>query len=411
MLHATPIGASTPSRGPRSPIATVPIDRPHPPPSSRRGSLPSPPWQAPRLAPPGAHLHTRAVRRRWPHVSLSLALGLAASALGAGTAADAQPGAAPPSARLPSRPGLWSRIVDPNGDEVRMLVAKARAAMLRADEARNGDEEWALEQRARFYRDAYNLLTYARKRAPENVEALAAFARAAEELGRTAEALEALERAAKLTGPERAPIEVVARLGALHLRAGDTERALRWLRLAQGPVPLHGNALEQAYAVIYFATVLAARGDVATAIHAIAAALPDRLHSHVSHETTILTFALAVLLDRDEQRAAAFEVLDHMQSALGAQYRPQIQLELARMRFWPAEDLHYYRALLYESFNQYVEARAEWALYAAAGQPAYRGRALDHIQAIDAQRRANAGSKPPQQPAPSSAIPRRLPVP
>jgi len=353
------------------------------------------------------------VRRRWPHVSISLALALAlaASALGAGTAADAQPGDEPPRARTPGRPGLWRRIVDPNGDEVRTLVAKARASMLRADEARNGDEEWALEQRARFYRDAYNLLAYARKRAPENVDALAAFARAAEELGRTAEAIEALERAAKLTSPERAPIEVVARLGALHLRAGDTERALRWLRLAQGPVPLHGNALEQAYAVIHYATVLAARGDVAAAIHAIAAALPERSRSQVSHETTILTFALAVLFDRDEQRAAAFEVLEHMQSTLGAQYRPQIQLELARMRFLPPEDLHYYRALLYESFNQYAEARAEWALYAAAGPPTYRGRALDHIQAIDAQRRATAGAKPPQQPAPASAIPRRLPVP
>jgi tetratricopeptide (TPR) repeat protein len=349
------------------------------------------------------------VRRRWPH--LALALALVASALGADASADDPLGPEPPRARATNRPGLWSRIVDPNGDEVRTLVAKARRAMSQADEARTGDEDWALEQRARFYRDAYNLTTYARKLAPENGEALAAFARAAEELGRTAEAIEALERAAKLAGTERAQLEVVARLGAMHLRAGDTERAIRWLRLAQGPVPLHGDALEQTYAVIHLATALAARGEVAAGLHAIAAALPERPPGQVSHETTLLTFALAVLYDRDEQRAAAFEVLDHQQSILGAQYRPQIQLELARMRFWPPEDLHYYRALLYESVDQYVEARAEWALYAAAGQPVYRARALDHIAAIDAQRRANAGPKPPQQPAPSSAIPRRLPVP
>jgi hypothetical protein len=78
------------------------------------------------------------------------------------------------------------------------------------------------------------------------------------------------------------------------------------------------------------------------------------------------------------------------------------------MRFLPPEDLHYYRALLYESVDRYVEARAEWALYAAAGQPTYRGRALDHIAAIDAQRRADPRPKPSHPSAPSRPFPRRL---
>jgi len=176
-------------------------------------------------------------------------------------------------------------------------------------------------------------------------------------------------------------------------------------------LPLVGDGLEQAYAIVHLATALAARGEMAAAIHAISSSLPERPLGRVSQEAMILTFALAVFYDRDEQRASAFEVLDHLQAALSAQYQPQLRLELARMRFLPPEDLHYYRALLYESLEQYIEARAEWALYAAAGQPAYRGRALDHIAAIDAQRRANPGAKPPQQPAPSRAIPRRLPRP
>lgn len=310
---------------------------------------------------------------------------------------------------------LWRRITDPNGDEVRTLLVKARLSMSRADDARAGDEDWAIEQRTRFYRDAYHLAAHARTLAPEHLEALATFARAAEELGRTGEAIAALEASVKLTGPDRAHADVVARLGALHLRAGDTERAIRWLRLAQGPVPTGGAGLERAYAVIHLATALAMRGELAAGVHALSGALPERPAGHVSPETTVLAFALAVLYDRDEQRAAAFEVLDHLQSNLSTQYQPQVALELARMRFLPPEDLHYYRALLYESADQYAEARAEWALYAAsgaaAGQPAYRGRALDHIGAIDAQRRANPGSKPPQQIAPSRAIPRRLPRP
>jgi hypothetical protein len=59
------------------------------------------------------------------------------------------------------------------------------------------------------------------------------------------------------------------------------------------------------------------------------------------------------------------------------------------MRFAPAEDQHYYQALLYEVMGNYTEARAEWALYAAADMP-YRARALEHIAAIDSLRRAPA---------------------
>jgi hypothetical protein len=53
---------------------------------------------------------------------------------------------------------------------------------------------------------------------------------------------------------------------------------------------------------------------------------------------------------------------------------------------------------LYEAVGSYPEARAEWALYAAVPDLPYRGRALDHIAAIDAQRRA---------PPPVSPVPRR----
>jgi hypothetical protein len=60
--------------------------------------------------------------------------------------------------------------------------------------------------------------------------------------------------------------------------------------------------------------------------------------------------------------------------------------------FAPVEDLHYYNALLYEVMGNYVEARAEWALYAAMGGR-YRARALEHVAAIDTLDRAPGGQR------------------
>lgn len=329
-----------------------------------------------------------------------LAAAAAAAALAAAGPALAKPRLEQPPASAPAHEDLWSRITDPHGDEVRLLVAKARLAMRRADDARTGEEDWAVDQRARFYRDAYSLAAHARALAPENPLALVAFARAAEELGRTGEAIAALELHARLAGPDPVGLEAAAHLGALYLRAGDLDRAIRWLRLAEGPLSPLSNDLDRACALVHLATALTGRGELPAAIHALVSALPERASGNTSREATLVGFALAVLYDRDEQRAAAFDVLDDLQAALGAQYQPELQLALARMPFVPPEELHYYRALLYESLDRYAEARAEWALYAAAGPP-FRARALDHVAAIDEQRRdAQTRKRLQQSPAP-----------
>lgn len=299
---------------------------------------------------------------------------------------------------------LWGQIADPHGAEVRSLVSKARTAMDRADEALGSDAEWAADERGRFYRDAYNLCVYARSLAPENIEALGAFARAADELGKTSEALQALQRSVRLTGADKASLDVVARLGTIHLRLGELDAAVRWLRLAQQPGAV--ASLDQAYALVHLATALAARGEMAAAIYTLTNALPDRTAGIGSPAATITAFALAVLYDRDEQRAAAFELLDQMQTTMSTMFQAHVQLALAQLPFAPAEDVHYFRALLYEVQGNYIEARAEWTHYAAAS-PRYRTRALDHVSAIDAQRRARRGAKP-LQPAP---ILRKLPTP
>lgn len=274
-------------------------------------------------------------------------------------------------------------MIEPHADEVNAIVSKARQLMAGPDAAT--DTDWAAEQRARFYRDARNLLAYARRLSPQNAEVLALLGRAADELGDTRGALEALEACVRVTGSDAAMIDVVSRLGAIAIRTGDLDGALRWLRLAQGPLT-QVNAL----AIVNLASVLAVKGDTAKAIDTLAGVMPaSMLGGDWTSERTLTTFALAVLYDRDEQRASAFAVIDSMQNGLGPQYAANVQNELARIRLPSPEDIFYYRGLLYESLGQYVEARTEWAHYVAVGEAAWRDRARAHIVAIDAQRRAN----------------------
>jgi tetratricopeptide (TPR) repeat protein len=318
---------------------------------------------------------------RWPWVfSIVLAAGTA----------HARP---EPEPQTPAASGdFWRDLIDPHGDEVNAIVSKARDLMSRPDHPLNGDTEWAVEHRTRFYRDARNMLAYARKLSPQNTEVLSLLGRAADELGDTKEAIDALETCARATGPDKVPIDVAGRLGAIYLRRGERDTAIRWLRLGQAPL-----SSVSVHAIINLANALAARGDATQAIDTLVTAIPSSMLGNYSNDVTLASFALAVLYDRDEQRAAAFTILDQMQNGLQQQYAVYVQNELAKLRLPNAEDIHYFRALLYESLGQYIEARAEWAHFAASGETPWRARALDHIVAIDAQRRATPGAPPPPQ--------------
>ena len=146
------------------------------------------------------------------------------------------------------------------------------------------------------------------------------------------------------------------------------------------------------------------RGDRRARERGAAATLP-----YYSTEAALVAFALAVQYDRDEQHGAAFEVLDRMQTrAAGPDGDAGADVSSRRCGSRPAEDQHYYLGLLYEAVGNYTEARAEWALYAAAGDLPYRGRALDHIAAIDALRRA-AGPQRRSSRRVAASAPRSLP--
>ncbi len=332
---------------------------------------------------------------RWPCI---LAISFAASR------SDAR---LPPPAETTGE--FWRDVVEPHGDEVRALVSKSKNAMKIADEALQTDSEWAVDQRLRYFEAAHGMLRYAHTLSPDDAEVLGLLGRADDELGKTHDAIEAYEACVRLVGPERAGPETVGRLGAIYLRLGDRDAGIRWLRQAQGPLTVNS-----AQPLIQLANALASRGEVTEAIEVLQNGLPTLGVSYYSHELSVVSFGLAVVLDRDEQRTAAFDVLDKMKTVLQQQFGTQLQNAIAMTRFSPAEDQHYYLGLLYEALDQYTEARAEWALYAASGDTPWRARALDHIHAIDTQHRARPIKPPPTTtttPPPPTVRPRRVPRP
>ncbi len=284
-------------------------------------------------------------------------------------------------------PDIWQRALEPHGPAVQKLLAKATEAIARAD---RGGLDWAIDQRTAYFVDAFHLLTAARELSPDNVDVLSLYAEAADEIGKTREALEALERVIRLVGPDKARIDVVGRLGAIKLRLGDRDAAIHWLRYTE-----NASVLGNSEWLIYLATALAERGDVTPAIEALRHLIPSSI-PYFNDDVALVAFSLAVLYDRDEQRGAAFDVLDHMQANLNQMYALKLQQRLGRFRFVPAADRHYYLALFYESLGEYIEARAEWALYVASGDSPWRARAIDHLAAIDAQRRHDPKAHPTQ---------------
>ena len=276
---------------------------------------------------------------------------------------------------------LWREVIEPHAAEVTALVERARTAL-----GKVGESAEPADHRLRHVSDAYGMLRYARRLSPENPEVLGLLGHAADELGKTRQAIDALETCIRIQGPERAGAAVTGRLGAIYLRLGKLDDAIRWLRYAQAPIAVSNNAA----VAVHLATALAARGEMSAAIDVLASSLPQPPSSYFTDPVTMVSFALAVHYDRDEQRGAAFEILDRMQATLQHELGPSVQRALADLRFAPPEDEYYYQALLYEALGAYPEARAEWTLYAAVPDAPWRRRALEHVRALDALRASSA---------------------
>lgn len=282
-------------------------------------------------------------------------------------------------------------MVSPHGVRVYRLLAKARSLG-------SGRDSGLIREDRAIYQQIYLLMKRASELAPQDLEVLALLGEAADELGKTAEATAAFESAIQIGGVDKVDADVVARLGGIYLRAGDRDTALRWLRQVPGPTSAPRNN-----ALVHLASALSSRGELTAAIDTIKSVVPTT-PSFGARDTSLLSFTLAVLYDRDDQPSAAFEVIDRMQRDLQTGYAENLRTELARFRFAPVEDEHYYRALFYESLGHYPEARVEWMHYANC-KGGWRTRALDHVAAIDRGKRA---AEPAAQPPPVFR-PRRRP--
>ena len=378
-VHGSRISKRWASR-PRRQLPAIPRIRDDP-----YGTGSTDPWgPRPYLAPSPADRHTPSVRS-----AVLLAIALA----GGPARADREARASDPAHGT-----FWRDVAEPHRDEVHALLGKAHAALQQLDAAVLADAGPSIAARRAVEADLVHLLRYARRLEPDNVEVLQLLAEAADDTGDARQALEALQAIVDRVGEDRAGTAALDHLGELALRTGRLDDAIRDLRAAQGP--LLGGQRASASALVHLATALELRGHTGAAIDVLADALP-LVPTYEPSEIELVSFALAVLYDRDEQRGAAFEVLDHMKSALGDQLGPSVQNALAQLRFAPAEDELYYRALLYEVIGDTPEARSEWLLYAACPDAPYRHRALDHAHALDAvprERRAPVLVLPPPPP-------------
>jgi tetratricopeptide (TPR) repeat protein len=280
----------------------------------------------------------------------------------------------------PDRGNFWRDIAEPHKDEVTLIVFKARQAMAQGEVTMLADYDPTGEGRQKLYRELFGMLRYARRLAPDNLDVLKLYAQSADAIGKTRQAMDALHAVIDLVGPDKAGPEVTGRLGEIYLRLGQLDDAVRYLRAAQGPI-IVGQPIS---------TALAMRGQTTDAIDVLADALPTSV-PYYANEYQVVTFALAVAYDRDDQRSLAVEQLDHVRAALQESWGQSVHTALASLRFAPAEDQQYYSALLLEATDNYSDARAGWALYAAA-KGAYAQRALDHIAAIDSRPKSSTST-------------------
>jgi tetratricopeptide (TPR) repeat protein len=269
----------------------------------------------------------------------------------------------------------WTDVVDPHGDEIRMISDKAAALEGQATNLALYDGDPSGAQRTRLLDDAFGMLRYARRLAPHNPAVLLALGRVADDGGRVAEAQDALE--AYLREVDTAMPDAHLRLGKLYLRLGQHDRAIRHLR--QVRFDTAGGAGQ-----IYLAAALTGAGRADEATEALAWVERSTSGQPSINDSALVWLALAIAYDRDEQLSAAYHVVEEMQTALSSEYTRQLQQSIATIDFVPAIDRRYYQAFLYETGGYLTEARAEWLNYAAAGEQApFRGRALAHVAEID----------------------------
>ncbi len=286
----------------------------------------------------------------------------------------------PPQPAATPKDDFWREVVAPHGDEITMIIGKAQTGWNYAVQCIASDCDVTGENKAKLLDELYGMLKYARKLDPRQTDVLMWLGQVAEESGRSTAAVEAFQAYLSEVDPDTSPpADVYLRLGRAYERLGRWEDAIRAFRSAMPAVQAYGGA--QAAALAYVGNALMNTGRIADAIDTLAPATSTQNYWDYNALASVMT--LTVAYDRDEQINRAFETLESMQNQLTTSYMQYVVQALAMMVFVPAYDVHYFQGLFYESQGLFLEARTEWLTYAQSEGAPYRGRALDHVTAID----------------------------
>lgn len=297
---------------------------------------------------------------------------------------------AEPAARAQAEgdPGFWAWLSGPEHPVIAVVIEAARENRSRAEAEFAPYDHTGLDwsraaNRRALLEDSRRMLEHALALSPTEPALLRELGYVAGELGDAATARRALEAYLAAEAPERVPGEVRLRLGRLCAAAGERERAVDLLRAAIGG-RFEDEIRQRSHAVLALALLYMDGGQLSEAIDLLRAQVSSPLRYGYG-ETIMLQFALAVAYDRDEQITRAHHSLEQIQG-LGEDSLATALVDSASqpVRFVPAIDRHYFAALQYEAMGFLADARRAWQSYAAHEGARYRGRALAHIDAIDA---------------------------
>ena len=236
----------------------------------------------------------------------------------------------------------------------------------------------AVRERQRALNEALDLLHYAASLDPTHQGVTATYAQLAAQAGKTSLAISLLEQLLRSnTSAETKTDETMdlsryhAELGILYAkraRSGDYDRARFHLEIG-----ISSRSLDtKQQSLLAFANVEMECDHTDIAIDALLELEPSAIPA--------LMLALAVAYDRSDQPSRANAVLSSLRTrrALLAPHSTE------PIHFTLAADRHYYQALLYETSEQFAEARSEWLAYTKVIPPLrYRDKAQSHITDID----------------------------
>lgn len=284
---------------------------------------------------------------------------------------------APESAAEEQAP-FWQRMSISNDREIQDALSQAKELYQSAQKPIQDDEDDEL--RIRMLREARGMLRFALGLKPDHREVLERLAMVEQAAGRLQPALTLYERVFGATDKDPMSSEACTRYGRLLARAGQRSRAIavmrRCIRL-DSVLGYYGRHIQWTAAVLNLGNLYAAEGRIEEAIALL-------VRERAARTTGILSFALVVLCDKDHQLNRAYELL-HQHKQADERFVHNLARDLDTMEMVPAEDRHYFMALLLEARGSLPEAREEWHHYVRSGDQAhFAERARQHIEAIDA---------------------------